>query len=49
MSILITTSTSTITEGFTAPAMTRGVVVQPSLSRHTVARILRNCVKENVR
>ena len=46
MSILITKSTKVITQGFTAPAMPLGVVMQPSLSRHTVTRILCNCVKE---
>jgi hypothetical protein len=32
--------TNAITQGFTAPAMTRGVVMQPPLSRHTVTRIM---------
>jgi hypothetical protein len=46
MSIFITKSTILITQGFTAPAMPLGVVMQPPLSRHTVTRILCNCVKE---
>ncbi len=40
MSILITKSTKVITQGFTAPAMTFGMVMQPPLFRHTVSRIL---------
>ncbi len=43
MSILITKA---ITQGFNAPVMALGVVMQPPLSRHTVTRILCSCVKE---
>jgi hypothetical protein len=46
MPILITKSTNAITQGFTAPATTLGMVMEPPLSRHTVTRILCNCVKE---
>jgi hypothetical protein len=46
MSILITKKTKLTTQGFTAPAMALGMVMQPPLSRHTVTRILCNCVKE---
>jgi hypothetical protein len=49
MPIPITTSTNFITQGFTAPVMPLGVVIQSPLSRHTVTRILCNCVKEIVR
>jgi hypothetical protein len=47
MSILITKSTKVITQGVTATAMTLGMVIQSSLSRHTVTRIMWNCVKED--
>jgi hypothetical protein len=47
MSILITKSTKAITQGFAAPAIALGVVMQPPLSRHAVTRILCDCVEED--
>jgi hypothetical protein len=49
MRFLITKSTKVITQGFIASAMPLGPVMQPSLSRHTVTRILCDCVKEMAR
>ena len=49
MSVCIVKFMSVITQGITAPAMPLGMVMQPSLYRHTVARILCNCVKEIAR